>query len=75
MGLKTAYEKNDVARELCRKLMEIALLSIDDISDAFMNVSESIATTTFTDSTTVQRMNDLLAYYEQEWLPRPSNPT
>ena len=48
--------------------MAIALMPMDDIEDAFIEVSECIATTTFTDSITTKLMNDLLGYYKQEWL-------
>ncbi|CAF3473040.1 unnamed protein product, partial [Rotaria sp. Silwood2] len=49
IGLKTAYETKDNVRELCKKLMAIALMPIDEIEDAFLQVSKDITQENFTD--------------------------
>ncbi len=68
LGLKSSYENNDVVRGLCRKLMAIALLPIDDIEDGYVEILSQLTSQTSLDTRTFNLMNDLMKYYDREWL-------
>ncbi|CAF3681258.1 unnamed protein product [Rotaria socialis] len=69
LGLKTAYETLDNVRDLCMKLMAIALMPMDDIEDAFLEVSKEITQVQFTDTRVSNLIHDLMNYYDKEWIP------
>ncbi|CAM4964562.1 unnamed protein product [Rotaria socialis] len=68
LGLKTAYETLDNVRDLCMKLMAIALMPMDDIEDAFLEVSKEITQVQFTDTRVSNLIHDLMNYYDKEWI-------
>ncbi|CAF4085900.1 unnamed protein product, partial [Rotaria sordida] len=68
LGLKTAYETVDNVRDLCKKLMAIALMPIDDIEDAYLEVLQEITEEKFPDTRISNLLHDLMNYYEHEWI-------
>lgn len=68
LGLKKAYENIDNVRDLCRKLMAIALVPLDEIEDAYMEILKHVIPETFSDLSIFNSMNDLMRYYNREWL-------
>ncbi|CAF1353075.1 unnamed protein product, partial [Rotaria sp. Silwood1] len=68
LGLKTTYENVESVRDLCRKLMAVALLPIDDVEDGYLEVLNQLTLETFSDTHVFNLMNDLMNYYDREWL-------
>ncbi|CAF1482825.1 unnamed protein product, partial [Rotaria sordida] len=68
LGLKATYENVESVRDLCRKLMAVALLPIDDVEDGYLEVLNQLTLETFSDTHVFNLMNDLMNYYDREWL-------
>lgn len=68
LGLKGAYENVGSVRDLCRKLMAVALLPIDNVEDGYLEVLNQLTLETCSNTHVFNLMNELMNYYDREWL-------
>lgn len=60
VALKSAYENVDNVRDFRKKLMAIALMPIADVEDCYTEL--------FPDEDILNSINNLMGYYNHEWL-------